>query len=108
MSGPRIQITYCTKCKFLLRASWMAQELLTTFGAELGEVAIVPGSGGIFEVALDGEVIASNRDGGAMADPSEVKRLVRDKVSPGKRIGHDAGGAGNQERPHQAEGDGDC
>lgn len=91
MSGPRVEITYCTKCKFLLRASWMAQELLTTFGAELGEVAIVPGSGGIFEVALDGEVIASNLDGREMPDPAEVKRAVRDRVSPGKRIGHEEG-----------------
>ena len=62
MPKPRIQITYCTKCKFMLRATWLAQELLTTFGDELGEVAIVPGSGGIFEVTLDGEVIATNRD----------------------------------------------
>lgn len=89
MSGARVQITYCTKCKFLLRASWMASELLTTFGEELGEVAIVPGSGGIFEVALDGEVIATNRDGGAMPEPSAVKRVIRDTVSPGKKIGHE-------------------
>ena len=54
MSGPRVEITYCTKCRFLLRAAWMAEELLTTFGAELGEVVLRPGSGGIFEVVLDG------------------------------------------------------
>ncbi len=42
MAAPRIEITYCTKCKFMLRATWLAQELLTTFGDELGEVAIVP------------------------------------------------------------------
>lgn len=88
MATPRVEITYCTKCKFLLRAGWMAQELLTTFGDELGEVAIVPGSGGIFEVSVDGEVIATNRDGGEMPDPSHVKRLVRDRVAPEQKIGH--------------------
>ena len=67
----------------------MAQELLTTFGDELGEVAIVPGGGGIFEVSLDGEVIATNRDGAEMPDPREVKRLVRDRVAPERKIGHD-------------------
>ncbi len=89
MAGPRVTITYCTKCRFLLRASWMAQELLTTFGEELGEVAIVPGGGGIFEVALDGEVIATNRDHAPMPDPGAVKRLIRDRVSPERVIGHD-------------------
>ena len=91
MNGPRVTITYCTRCKFLLRATWMAQELLTTFGDELGEVVIVPGSSGIFEVMLDGEVIASNRDEKKMPEPAEVKRAIRDRVSPGKRIGHEEG-----------------
>jgi selenoprotein W-related protein len=73
----------------LLRAAWSAQELLNTFEQELGAVALVPGSGGIFEVRLDGEVIASNREDKAMPEVSDVKRLVRDRVSPERRIGHD-------------------
>ena len=89
MAAPRIEITYCTKCRFLLRASWMAQELLTTFGDELGEVAIVPGSGGIFEVTLNGEVIATNRETKEMPDPAAVKRAVRDRIAPDRKIGHD-------------------
>ena len=84
----RIEIEYCTKCKFLLRAGWMAQELLTTFEGELGEVVLIPGSGGVFEVRLDGELMASNRDGGSMPEVAEVKRLVRDRVAPDRRIGH--------------------
>jgi selenoprotein W-related protein len=67
----------------------MAEELLTTFGTELGEVALVPGGGGIFEVTLDGEVIATNRDHAPMPDPSAVKRLIRDRVSPERTIGHE-------------------
>jgi selenoprotein W-related protein len=50
---PRVEITYCTQCRWLLRAAWMAQELLVTFETELGEVALVPGTGGIFEVKLN-------------------------------------------------------
>src|SRR3990167_4790164 len=52
---PRVEIEYCSQCRFILRASWMSQELLTTFADELGEVALVPGTGGIFEVRLNGE-----------------------------------------------------
>lgn len=89
MAGPRLEIEYCTRCRFLLRASWMAQELLTTFEAELGEVALVPGSGGIFQVKLDGDVIASNRESKKMPEPPEVKRLVRDRIAPERKIGHE-------------------
>ncbi|MDO8615479.1 MAG: SelT/SelW/SelH family protein [Dehalococcoidia bacterium] len=88
MAAPRVEITYCRQCKFLLRAAWLAQELLTAFEADLGEVALRPGSGGIFEVSLDGETIATNRETKRLPDPAEVKRLIRDRIAPGRRIGH--------------------
>jgi len=31
--APRVEIEYCTGCRFLPRAAWLAQELLTTFEA---------------------------------------------------------------------------
>jgi len=58
---PRLEIEYCTQCRWLLRAAWMAQELLTTFENGIGEVAFIPGSGGIFEVRLDGETVFSRK-----------------------------------------------
>jgi selenoprotein W-related protein len=92
--APRVEIEYCRRCKFLLRASWMAQELLSTFEEELGGVTLVPGGGGIFEVRVDGEVIASNREGEEMPEPGAVKRALRDRIAPGRRIGHDSDDAG--------------
>jgi selenoprotein W-related protein len=56
---PRIEIEYCTQCRWLLRAAWMAQELLTTFEQEIGEVALRPGAGGVFEVRIDGDTVWS-------------------------------------------------
>jgi selenoprotein W-related protein len=87
--SPRVEITYCAQCKFLLRASWFAQELLATFENELGEVALRPSSGGIFEIALDGEIVASNRENKQMPEVGEVKRLLRDRMAPDRKIGHD-------------------
>ena len=89
MAAPRVEIRYCTQCKFGLRAAWLAQELLSTFERDLGEVALVPASGGIFEVALDGETIASNRDTKRLPEAGEVKRLLRDRIAPSRRIGHE-------------------
>lgn len=86
--SPRIEIEYCTGCRWLLRAGWTAQELLTTFEAELGEVALVPGSGGVFEVRLDGETLWSRKAMSRFPEIKELKQLVRDRIAPDKPLGH--------------------
>ena len=57
----KLEIEYCVQCNWLLRASWMAQELLTTFNTDITSLALVPGSGGIFEVRLNGAIIFSRK-----------------------------------------------
>ncbi|WP_344819747.1 SelT/SelW/SelH family protein, partial [Actinoplanes cyaneus] len=84
---PRLEIEYCTQCRWLLRAAWLAQELLTTFPRDLGEVALVPGIGGVFEVRLDGETLWNRKPDG-FPDLAQLKRLVRDRVAPGRDLGH--------------------
>lgn len=85
---PRVEINYCTQCRWLLRAAWMAQELLTTFEGELGEVALVPGTGGVFDVKLDGTLIYSRKDQGRFPESKELKQLIRDQIAPDKPLGH--------------------
>lgn len=85
---PRVEIEYCSQCRFILRASWFAQELLSTFGDDLGEVALVPGTGGIFEVRLDGEVLWNKKAGGRYPEPKEIKQLIRDRIDPARDLGH--------------------
>lgn len=86
-SGHAVRIEYCTQCRWLPRAAWLAQELLTTFEAELAEVALVPGTGGVFVVRVDGEPVWDRRHQG-FPEPTAVKRLVRDRVAPGRSLGH--------------------
>ncbi len=85
---PQVSITYCTQCRWLLRAAWLAQELLTTFEQELGEVALRPGTGGIFEIQVDGELIWSRKDEGRFPEAKEVKQRLRDRVAPERSLGH--------------------
>ena len=87
-SRPRIVITYCTQCRWLLRATWLAQELLTTFTTEVGELALQPGTGGVFRVAVDEEVLWDRRIEGGFPDLGPLKRMVRDRVAPGRNLGH--------------------
>lgn len=72
-----------------MRAAWMAQELLTTFSDELGEVALVPSpEAGLFRVALDGEQIFDRREAGRFPEAKELKQLIRDRVAPERDLGH--------------------
>ncbi len=62
---PEIVITYCTQCQWLLRAAWLAQELLSTFADDLGKVCLEPGTGGVFRITCDGvQVWERKADGG--------------------------------------------
>jgi len=88
MRSPRLEIEYCTQCRWLPRASWLAQELLTTFVDDLKEVALVPGKGGVFEVRLDGETIWSRAGEGRFPELPELKQRLRDRVAPGRSLGH--------------------
>ena len=85
---PRIEIEYCTQCRWLLRAAWMAQELLLTFEQETSGVTLVPGTGGIFEVRAAGETVWSRKTEARFPEIKELKRLVRDRIAPGKDLGH--------------------
>jgi selenoprotein W-related protein len=88
MAKPRIEIEFCTQCRWLLRAGWTAQELLTTFQDEIGEVALIPGTGGVFEVRVDGQLVWSRKDEGRFPEAKELKQRVRDRVAPDKQLGH--------------------
>jgi len=72
----------------MLRACWTAQELLTTFQDEIGEVALVPGTGGIFNVSVDDDLVWSRAEKGQFPEMRELKQLVRDRIAPGRDLGH--------------------
>ena len=85
---PRVTITYCTQCRWLLRAAWYAQELLTTFHREVGEVALRPATGGVFTVHVDDELLWDRAGGRGFPEVTTLKQLVCDRVAPGRPLGH--------------------
>lgn len=88
MKKHKIEIEYCTKCKWLLRSAWIAQELLSTFEEEIQEISLIPGKDGIFEVRSGVDVIWSLNEMGRFPDIKELKKLLRDRISPGRNLGH--------------------
>lgn len=87
-AAPHIKIAYCTHCNWLLRSAWMAQEALSTFGLALGAVTLQPGTGGIFEIHLEDELIWERKRDGGFPDSKMLKKLIRDRIDPDRDLGH--------------------
>jgi selenoprotein W-related protein len=85
---PAVSIRYCTQCNWLLRSAWLAQELLQTFGQELGSVALEPGTGGIFEISVDGVLVWERKRDGGFPEAKVLKQRVRDAAFPERDLGH--------------------
>jgi len=86
--SPRISILYCRQCRWMMRAAWLAQEILTTFSEEIGEVALQPGTGGVLEIRLNGDLLYSRKEEGRFPEAKEVKQLIRDRIAPNRDLGH--------------------
>lgn len=88
MEKPKVSIHYCVLCQWLLRSGWLAQELLSTFSDDLGEVALVPASKGVFKIFYNGELIWCREQDKGFPEAKELKRRVRDKLDPTRNLGH--------------------
>ncbi|KAL6895978.1 Rdx family domain-containing protein [Trichoderma longibrachiatum] len=107
---PRITIQFCTQCKWMLRAAYYAQELLSTFSLSIGEVALQPSTGGTFivtiyhqhtpsttssspsaaaaETTAQSTVLWDRKTDGGFPETKDLKRRVRDVIEPGRNLGH--------------------
>ena len=89
MEKPQIEIEYCIKCRWLTRASWISQELLSTFSNELRGVTLIPSNiSGIFEIRCDNDIIWERGKKKGMPEIKLLKQKVRDIIAPNKELGH--------------------
>jgi selenoprotein W-related protein len=86
---PTVTISYCPKCNWLLRAAYIAQELLTTFTDELQAVSLSPSeTSGSFIISINDKTVFDRKEAGGFIEIKELKQLVRDVIAPGKSLGH--------------------
>lgn len=89
MAAHTITIRYCTLCNWMLRAGWMAQELLSTFGTDLaGGITLIPDTGGVFQIHCNGVPIWDCKTDGGFPDAKVLKQRVRDQIDPTRNLGH--------------------
>lgn len=90
MSSSKVEvtITYCSQCQWLLRAAWLAQELLSTFADDLGKVSLQPGTSGVFRVTCDGVQLWERKADGGFPEAKVLKQRLRDLIDPARDLGH--------------------
>ncbi len=87
-SKSEVEIRYCPRCKWLLRAAWYAQELLSTFEDDLAGVRLSPATeAGVFSIKID-EVVVLDRKEHGFLEAKEIKRRIRDHIDPERALGH--------------------
>ena len=65
-----------------------------TLGEEIGELALIPGEGGVFVIRLNGIILFSRDKERRFPESKEIKQLIRDQIAPEKPLGHsDNGGS---------------
>lgn len=72
----RLEIEFCTKCRFQGRAFWLARELFDVVPDLVGEIVLVPSSGGVFAVRYDGAIVWDTSASGRFPEPKEVREAM--------------------------------
>lgn len=89
----------------LSRAAYFGQELLSTFGTSIGEIALIPATGGIFKVhitykpsqtaddtiaepGIQEVLIWDRKPEGGFPETKILKQRVRNLIEPEKNLGH--------------------
>jgi selenoprotein W-related protein len=89
-NSPKVHICYCPACGWMLRATWLAQETLTTFSKEIDSVTLKPDyeNAGLFQVWIDDHIIWCRKKEEGFPQPKELKQRIRDLICPERDLGH--------------------
>ncbi|KAH8106227.1 Rdx family-domain-containing protein [Cristinia sonorae] len=98
LPGPSIIIEFCDRCRWLHRASWVSTELFITFPSPaLKAITILPHTtektAGRFRVWLFTQdqpptLLWDRKVEGGFPELKVLKQRIRDKIQPGKSLGH--------------------
>jgi len=88
MLKPQVSIRYCPRCGWLLRAAWLAQELLTTFADDLARVSLEPAESGVFQISCGEIELWERKKDGGFPEAKVLKQRLRDVIAPERHLGH--------------------
>ena len=89
MRNGTVSVEYCPGCKWIFRAAWLAQEVLSTFEANIEQVVLKPSDiPGTFIIHADNTAVWDREKDGGFPEAKMLKRRVRDVIFPEKDLGH--------------------
>ncbi|VGO15577.1 hypothetical protein PDESU_04162 [Pontiella desulfatans] len=89
MEKRSVTVEYCSKCKFMMRSAWIAQELLQTFEGDIDEAVLKPSEvPGIWRIYANGQQVWDRKTERGLPELKDLKRRVRDIIAPRKNLGH--------------------
>lgn len=71
-----VAIEYCVPCGLFDPAREVQEKLLSNFGRDIDSVALRPGGGGVFQIAVDGETVWDKSLQGGTLDLNRVVEAV--------------------------------
>ncbi|QFI36487.1 SelT/SelW/SelH family protein [Moritella marina ATCC 15381] len=83
-----IDIYYCRQCNWMLRSTWLTQELLHTFAEDISKISLHPDTGGRFEIHCNQQLIWERKQDGGFPEAKILKQRVRDIIAPTRDLGH--------------------
>jgi selenoprotein W-related protein len=73
----------------MLRAAYMAQEILSTFTDDVSAVSLKPSeTSGKYTISINELELFDRKKEGRFPEVKELKQLIRDRVNPDKSLGH--------------------
>lgn len=75
-----VTITYCLPCRYQFKAIQDADAILKEFGPRLAALRLVPGDHGVYDVAVDGEVVFSLDHAVRFPETEELISRVRARL----------------------------
>ena len=84
----RLEIEFCTKCRFQGRAFWLARELFDVVPELVDEIALRPSSGGVFTVRYDESTVWELATAGRFPEPKDIREAMLAAAGQPPRIKH--------------------
>lgn len=84
---PEVSITYCVPCRYQAKALQDADAILREFGERLTDLRLVPGDDGVYDVAVDGELIFSLDQAEHFPETKDLVEALRNRV-PASKAAH--------------------
>ena len=77
----KIKLEFCIVWNYTPRAVSTVEDILEKYGKEVKSIDLIPGTGGVFELYLNGELIYSKLETGRHTNEGEILELMEKALS---------------------------